>query len=371
MTQMRLIPLKGAVFGSADIRLGAQTELKLKLRKKPVSPVSAYAMAYDASEAAHIREVRLNDALAGSCALADVRGIIAVSKNVIICEGYTDMPSVDIYRCRSEVLSRIEPKTESARTARTMAVTVREKPTNARETIIEAPKRNEPSAAEERVSSQKPEKASESVKSNDTLPAPRVLRAGEASKRRVELTQADNHAQVEANNQADATAGKQSNNGGEVKQQRSAEKQRQSYRGRSAAALNILEQARTLFETLSQSESAAPFAAPDANTMGGSKAMPSKPSVNAKTNAFSAPIEYTAVQNPFPKLFPNSYWKKEQNNPTLYGVAQNRNGRFDVTAVPGRYSRRPPARLAGFNRFIRGADGTGYWVRVKESAPAK
>jgi hypothetical protein len=75
-----------------------------------------------------------------------------------------------------------------------------------------------------------------------------------------------------------------------------------------------------------------------------------------------------SVPNPFPETFPNSKWRKVTypgtNRYYLEGEATGPNGRFQIAALPGEYSAVPPQRAKGFDRFIRAADGCGYWLRL-------
>ncbi|GEM_PF-6353989 len=72
------------------------------------------------------------------------------------------------------------------------------------------------------------------------------------------------------------------------------------------------------------------------------------------------------VANPFPHIFPNARFYREEGaeTETLIGVWQRGNERMQITAVLGDYSPQPPAHLSGFTRYIRSRSG-GYWVKVE------
>lgn len=73
----------------------------------------------------------------------------------------------------------------------------------------------------------------------------------------------------------------------------------------------------------------------------------------------------TPTQNPFPHIFPNARFYREEGAPaeTLVGIWQRGTERMRITAVLGDYSPQPPSHLEGFTRYIRSRSG-GYWVRV-------
>jgi len=75
------------------------------------------------------------------------------------------------------------------------------------------------------------------------------------------------------------------------------------------------------------------------------------------------------AMNPLPRMFPQSTWKRLLRNhgQGWYYVGEARQGRLllDIVAVPGEYQPHPPANLPGFTRFVRGAGGVGYWVRIR------
>jgi hypothetical protein len=101
------------------------------------------------------------------------------------------------------------------------------------------------------------------------------------------------------------------------------------------------------------------------------KGAPTKPKQDAKPKQSEAAADRKAddsVPNPFPETFPNSKWRKVTypgtNRYYLEGEATGPNGRFQIAALPGEYSAVPPQRAKGFDRFIRAADGCGYWLRL-------
>lgn len=107
----------------------------------------------------------------------------------------------------------------------------------------------------------------------------------------------------------------------------------------SPALLRILEQAQTLFGPLQQQQAAA---APP-----------------------TAPAEAPFI--PFPQAYPGLEWKKVPYPGTsrcyLEAHLHNREGRFLLHAIAGDYAPVPP--VPDFKRFLRGADGNGYWLRVR------
>ena len=72
----------------------------------------------------------------------------------------------------------------------------------------------------------------------------------------------------------------------------------------------------------------------------------------------------SAAENPFPQLFPNSYWKKRQNDRRLFGKARVRGVMYGIVAVPSA-SRRPPAGLCGNLRRIRSNSGSWFWLGIR------
>ena len=72
------------------------------------------------------------------------------------------------------------------------------------------------------------------------------------------------------------------------------------------------------------------------------------------------------ISNPFPRAFPQSAWKRVEypGRPGHYLVGEGvgRGGAYTVYALPGVYA--PVSRQPGFGRFLRAADGSGYWVRI-------
>ena len=72
----------------------------------------------------------------------------------------------------------------------------------------------------------------------------------------------------------------------------------------------------------------------------------------------------SAAENPFPQLFPNSYWKKRQNDRRLFGKARVRGVMYGIVAVPSA-SRRPPAGLCGNLRRVRSNSGSWFWLGIR------
>ena len=72
------------------------------------------------------------------------------------------------------------------------------------------------------------------------------------------------------------------------------------------------------------------------------------------------------VVNPFPDAFPFSRWKRTAYPGTdscyLEGAVLRSGTAYGITALPGEY--RPGRRPEGFERFLRGRDGSGYWVKI-------
>lgn len=72
------------------------------------------------------------------------------------------------------------------------------------------------------------------------------------------------------------------------------------------------------------------------------------------------------VVNPFPEAFPFSRWKRTTYPGTdscyLEGEMLSSGAAYAITALPGEY--RPGRRPEGFERFLRGRDGSGYWVKI-------
>ncbi|NLD83446.1 MAG: hypothetical protein GX637_04705 [Clostridiales bacterium] len=73
--------------------------------------------------------------------------------------------------------------------------------------------------------------------------------------------------------------------------------------------------------------------------------------------------------DPFPGAFENAAWKRVDFVGTQKYYLQGqvrRNGRlFEVHALPGNYEAVPTMRRQGFTRFLRAADGTGYWLKFR------
>lgn len=79
------------------------------------------------------------------------------------------------------------------------------------------------------------------------------------------------------------------------------------------------------------------------------------------------------VFNPFPDAFPRSCWKKVifpgAGRYYLEGDVLKGNARFLVHALPGEYSPTPQAEYRDFTKFLRAADGKGYWLRIRRKPP--
>lgn len=74
----------------------------------------------------------------------------------------------------------------------------------------------------------------------------------------------------------------------------------------------------------------------------------------------------TPVLNPFPHIFPNARFYREEGAAveTLLGSWSRGGERMCITAITGDYCPHPPAHLEGFTRYIRSRTG-GYWVKVE------
>jgi len=76
-------------------------------------------------------------------------------------------------------------------------------------------------------------------------------------------------------------------------------------------------------------------------------------------------------KNPFQKMFPNSAWQRH-DYVSVYGgwhyltgtVYENGVAIHAATAVPGKYSMKPPAWLKEFSRYVQSEDGQGYWIAL-------
>ena len=99
MTKVRLIPLRGALSGSAEIRSGASTQICIKLRSR------ATGMHYFAVTAeggvVRLRQVRQS---CFECA-ENVYGIIGISDGKTACEGYVELNNAARERARCEALA--------------------------------------------------------------------------------------------------------------------------------------------------------------------------------------------------------------------------------------------------------------------------
>lgn len=84
--------------------------------------------------------------------------------------------------------------------------------------------------------------------------------------------------------------------------------------------------------------------------------------------AASGVREEVPVYNPFPDAFPRSVWKRVLYPGTsryyLEGEVVKDGARYMVHALPGEYGA-AMQRGNGFSRFMRSADGTGYWLRIR------
>lgn len=70
-----------------------------------------------------------------------------------------------------------------------------------------------------------------------------------------------------------------------------------------------------------------------------------------------------AVKNPFPRLFPNSSWRRNAGENTLHGKAKQRGRLYSIEAYPreGGY----PRAKAGILRRAVSADGRAYWLIIE------
>lgn len=70
----------------------------------------------------------------------------------------------------------------------------------------------------------------------------------------------------------------------------------------------------------------------------------------------------------FPAVFPGARWRYVESSSVIghyEGDYRYPDGeRVRILAVRGRCAPRPPRTLSGFTRFLRAADGTGYWLRI-------
>lgn len=78
------------------------------------------------------------------------------------------------------------------------------------------------------------------------------------------------------------------------------------------------------------------------------------------------PERNDAVVNPFPEAFPFSRWRRVEYPGTdrcyLEGEARHRGVDYVIHALPGDRRHTGPA---GYDRFLRARDGSGFWVRVR------
>lgn len=85
--------------------------------------------------------------------------------------------------------------------------------------------------------------------------------------------------------------------------------------------------------------------------------------VQKEDNSTRAPMGV----DPFGQLFPGARWRYVDGKDMLAhyeGEYRTPGGeRMRILAVRGKYAPRPPRTLAGFTRFVRAPDGTGYWLR--------
>lgn len=75
------------------------------------------------------------------------------------------------------------------------------------------------------------------------------------------------------------------------------------------------------------------------------------------------------IFNPFPDAFPRSCWRRigcpGSERYYLEGEVLKGNARFLVHALPGEYSPVPRQEHREFAKFLRAADGRGYWLRIR------
>jgi len=71
--------------------------------------------------------------------------------------------------------------------------------------------------------------------------------------------------------------------------------------------------------------------------------------------------------NPFPEAFPLSRWRRIPYPGTdsyyLEGELYRNRTAYIIHALPGEY--RPGSKPRGFSRYLRGRDGSGYWVKIE------
>ncbi len=335
MTKVRLIPLRGALSGSAEIRSGASTQICIKLRSR------ATGMHYFAVTAeggvVRLRQVRQS---CFECA-ENVYGIIGISDGKTACEGYVELNNAARERARCEALAYAQ---QDARKRPVSAVEV--KPASAAYTPAQV--QNTGSAAT-RPTGTAEKKPTGSAATQPTGTAEKKPTGTAAAK---SMSTAEKKPTGSAATQPTGTAEKKPTGSAATQPTGTTEKKptgsaatqptgttekkptgTAARRPESAVAEDILSRAHRLF---------------------------SVPAAEEDTPRIEKPF------NPFPKLFPNSRWHNEGG--TLYGEITNGRQRFEAVAVEGKWSPRPPRHLRGFNRYITASNGVGYWVRI---APQK
>ncbi len=74
-----------------------------------------------------------------------------------------------------------------------------------------------------------------------------------------------------------------------------------------------------------------------------------------------------AVQNPFPRMFPNSYWRRKIGNDTsLFGNTVVRGIKYSLTAIKS-HSKYPPRELGRNVRRVLSTDGKRYWIGIQRT----
>lgn len=67
---------------------------------------------------------------------------------------------------------------------------------------------------------------------------------------------------------------------------------------------------------------------------------------------------WEAVPNPFPRTYPNSYWRRRRGEAVLYGTAFTAGGKVNIKAVPAERGRR----RMGYERFLTDVNGRRYYA---------
>lgn len=87
------------------------------------------------------------------------------------------------------------------------------------------------------------------------------------------------------------------------------------------------------------------------------------------TTAGAGVRQEQAQEDPFPGAFETAAWKRVDFVGTqkyyLQGQVRQNGRLLEVHALPGLYEAVPHMRRQGFTRFLRAADGTGYWLKFR------